>query len=295
MACLVSRDELNRHAAPASTWLVQTRTGEWTSRAVPNESLMVFVHPPRDGADVDYLFRLIRDYYGTCGGDLGTLNFGRSDVEVRGVVAEKTLEWIADAGTDIWSRSEMRLENFRSHLTYLIGVALANRRADGLVVGLAHVTLSSSVIDAAAWPLFWVWANGGPTGKAPPRTRVFAIKALQAMIRRRPGLVNGATLSAVEQLQRTVDDWDRLWPTYGQSDIQERAMFVAEANSLVAATATELAQQGLDVSELHPVVAPPPGPAVPWIPVLGAGAAALGALAVAVSVRDRRAGGRRRR
>jgi hypothetical protein len=258
--------------------------------------LPVPIAPPQSAADVAHLLAIVTDVYVTTCGTWGLASYvSGSKAGVRAAIAEQALAWVVAYGTDPWVRSEARLENFRGQLAPMVGRALGDRNAEGLVVGLSQVVLGSTVIDATAWPMLWVWANGGPTGKGSPRTRVFAMKALQALIARRRGIVTPAVLSQVEALQRTIDEWDRLWPTFGESDVQERALFVAEANSLVAATATELAQQGVDISELHPAAPPPRGEPFPYIPVLGAGVAAVLAIAAAIGIRDRRTPRRRRR
>lgn len=156
-----------------------------------------------------------------------------------------------------------------------------------VVYAAAQVVLESrtAALDAETWLPLWRWALGGPHGAAAVRTRVMAMKALQAIIRRgalRPAQVRAAAPMADVLRELVVGRAPSV-------QAAERPYFLAEADATVGAINFALAQAALAEGR-------PPGPdplttaaaqrhAWPWI---AAGVAAV-AVVGGVAYRRRRA------
>lgn len=134
-------------------------------------------------------------------------------------------------------------------------------------------TSKTSFFDAALWVPLWTWAVGGPAGGASVRTRVFAMKAIQAILARGtllPGQIRAAdSLAAV--LNNIVQTGAQAVPA------GEREFYRSEASATVGAAA-----QALVAAEMAAAAGlPMPGPtasvsAAPWVPIaLGVGAVGL--------------------
>jgi hypothetical protein len=131
----------------------------------------------------------------------------------------------------------------------------------------------TSFFDATLWVPLWTWAVGGPAGSASVRTRVFAMKAIQAILARGtllPGQIRAAdSLAAV--LNNIVQTGAPAVPA------NERDLYRSEASATVGAAA-----QALVAAEMAAAAGlPMPGPtasvsAAPWVPIaLGVGAVGL--------------------
>lgn len=152
------------------------------------------------------------------------------------------------------------------------------------VIGVAELAKATGAFDVVAWPLLWGWASNR---QAQPRTRVFAMQTIEAIINRGTIPPSPKMLAMVEELQRSVSDWETMWPTYSDEDKRERALTVAQANSTIATAATKLAEKGFDTSDLMPVSVPPTPSRVPWVPILGVGVGSVGLVILALAVRSR--------
>lgn len=133
----------------------------------------------------------------------------------------------------------------------------------------------TAVFDAALWVPLWAWAVGGPAGGASVRTRVFCMKAIQAILARGtllPGQIRAAdSLAAV--LLNIVQTGATTVP------VNERDLYRSEASATVGAAAQALVAAEAAVAAGAPL--PGPGPAtpsvpVPWVPIaLGVGGVGL--------------------
>jgi hypothetical protein len=143
------------------------------------------------------------------------------------------------------------------------------RQYDTEVVAAATDVVRESktpVFDGATWIPLWGWALGGAQGQASVRTRVFAMKAIQAILRRRallPGQIRAAdSMAAV--LRQLVEARAPTIP------VAERDLFLSEA----AATVGAVAQAQIEVEGGGWTPPPPAAPA--WLlPSLAAGAGLL--------------------
>lgn len=163
---------------------------------------------------------------------------------------------------------------------------------DSVVAAATGIIDAVPTFDRAVWLPLWGWALGGPAAKATVRTRVFAMKALQTILRRGglfPAEVRAADPMA-EVLRQLVVARAPSVPA------NEREFYLAEAQALVGAiaaanAAAALAETQAPGTPIPPVdasgVKPPPTMIPTWVPIAGAVAAAIGA--VAVALRHRRA------
>lgn len=151
---------------------------------------------------------------------------------------------------------------------------------EDIVTALNEIILVNPVIDRVAWPWLWVWASGGPDGKALFRTRVFALKGLGAIVRR--GTVT-PTQATVLNLQKLAESVALAGPPGSYQEQRERQLFAGEAAAVVGDVASSLAVSAITVPPalLDPNAYLPPGTTPPWpvwVPVAGA-AGALSLLA----------------
>lgn len=162
----------------------------------------------------------------------------------------------------------------------------ANAKETEVVYAAAQVVLDARtpVLDAATWLPVWRWALGGPNGSASVRTRVMAMKAIQAIIRRgvlMPRQVLAAATMA-DVLQQLVAGRA---PSVAAG---ERAFFLSEADATVGAVNFALTQAAL--AEGKPPAWRPPSPAVRvgwWVVgVAAAAAVTVGGAAIAVHRRS---------
>lgn len=160
---------------------------------------------------------------------------------------------------------------------------------DAVVAAATEIVDAIPLFDRATWLPLWGWALGGPAAKAAIRTRVFAMKSLQTILRRGglfPAEVRAADPMA-EVLRQLVVQRAPSVPA------NERELYLAEAQALVGAIAAANAAAALTETNtpIPPVdasgVRPPPAEIPVWVPVGGAVAAAIGL--VALAVRRRRA------
>jgi hypothetical protein len=155
------------------------------------------------------------------------------------------------------------------------------------VYAAAQVVLDSkdSSLDALTWLLLWQWAVGGPNGNASPRTRVLAMKAIQAVLRRKallPGQIRAANSLAAVLQQLVV-------ARAPQVSAAERDWFLSEADATVGAVAS--AQFEVESAGYFPDVNTPALPAAvmpSWIPVAAAAGASLALVGGAVLIAARR-------
>lgn len=162
-------------------------------------------------------------------------------------------------------------------------------RETEVVYAAAQIVLDArtSSLDAATWLPLWRWALGGPNGNASVRTRVMAMKAIQAVIRRGALLPRQVLAAATmaDVLQQLVAGRA---PSVAAA---ERAFFLSEADATVGAVNFALTQAAL--AEGKPPAWRPPLSSVAsrrvawWI----AGAAAVAATAVGGVAVYRRAHG----
>lgn len=175
-------------------------------------------------------------------------------------------------------------------LTSLVPNALAKpyvwtryrQNAETLVAGAAAIVRATRVADYAAWPQLWAWSADG---RSRPQTRFATLQALEAILDRGTVAVTAQTASFLEKIADELSVWETLWPTYSAEERSMRATVVAQANSTIATAVRKLADKGIDV-EIAPISVPAAGPRVPWVPLLGAGAGAVGIVIVAVLARD---------
>lgn len=158
---------------------------------------------------------------------------------------------------------------------------------DSVVAAATEIVDATPLFDRAAWLPLWGWALGGPAAKAAIRTRVFAMKSLQTILRRGglfPAEVRAADPMA-EVLRQLVVARAPSVPA------NEREFYLAEAQALVgsiaaanvAAAMIEAQSPGAPI----PPVRPPAGAIPIWVPIAGAVAAAAGL--VGLAFRRRRA------
>jgi hypothetical protein len=147
---------------------------------------------------------------------------------------------------------------------------------EDIVVALCEIILIYPGLDLVAWPWLWVWAYGGPDGNAEVRTRVFALKALGAIVGRGRVDINEKALASIEKLASSVN---RLSSPRSYREQQERQLFASEATALVGVLAAKLAEKSLNVPGVLldprafvPPGTPPPGTLPIWF--IPAGAAA---------------------
>lgn len=162
-------------------------------------------------------------------------------------------------------------------------------RETEVVAAAANLVLKSNTgtFDSAVWLPLWGWANGGAYGNASVRTRVFAMKALQAILRRDrllPGQVRAADTAAAI-LQQLVAGRAPSIP------VTERELFLSEAAALVGAVASAMINDEMSASNGGlPAPAPPATPVWVWPTVAaGAGLLAVGGAVLVVATRRRAA------
>ena len=157
---------------------------------------------------------------------------------------------------------------------------------DSVVAAATEIVDATPMFDRAAWLPLWGWALGGPAAKAAIRTRVFAMKSLQTILRRGglfPAEVRAADPMA-EVLRQLVVARAPSVPA------NERELYLAEAQALVGSIAAANAAAALVETQspgapVPPVdasgVRPPPGAIPIWVPIAGAVAAAAGLVGLA--------------
>ncbi len=122
------------------------------------------------------------------------------------------------------------------------GSKLGSRETE-VVYAAAQVVRDSRTpaLDAATWLPLWRWALGGPNGGASVRTRVAAMKAIQAVIRRGALLPRQllAASAMADVLQQLVTGRA---PSVAAA---ERAFFLSEADATVGAVNFALTQAAL--------------------------------------------------
>lgn len=151
----------------------------------------------------------------------------------------------------------------------------------------------TAALDASMWIPLWGWAVGGPNGNAAIRTRVGAMKAIQAILRRKSLMVG--QIKAADSLAAVL----RGLVTSGAVNVSsaERDLYISEAQATVGAAAAALIQAYADASVgIPPVDKDKPQSWVPsWIvaywPIAAAVSAALvaGTATVATITRRRHA------
>ncbi len=145
------------------------------------------------------------------------------------------------------------------------GSQLGNREAE-VVYAAAHVVYQSrdASLDAMAWIPLWQWAVGGPVGAAPVRTRVMAMQAIQAIIRRQRLLP--AQLRAADSLAAVLRGL--VLARAPSINPAERDLYLSEADATVGAVAAALAKAELDAAQSRlPPGAPLPDGTWPTQPV----------------------------
>lgn len=131
-------------------------------------------------------------------------------------------------------------------------------------------TSKTSFFDAALWVPLWTWAVGGPNGGASARTRSFAMKALEAILRR--GTLFPAQIRAADSLAAVLNNIVQTGAT--TLSMSERELYRAEATALLGEVQAALYR--LEVTGLAPAPSLPPPAAVPWsLIALGVGATGL--------------------
>lgn len=146
-------------------------------------------------------------------------------------------------------------------------------RMTEVVAAAAEVvrTSKTAFFDAALWVPLWAWAVGGPDGGASARTRSFAMKALEAILRR--GTLFPAQIRAADSLAAVLNN---IVQTGARAlSMSERELYRAEATALLGEVQAALYR--LEVAGLAPVPTPVASqPTVPWVPItLGVSAVGL--------------------
>jgi hypothetical protein len=269
--------------------------------------------PARDDGKLDLTLQLLNAYYDKPS-DFGPRRCGWSDVSAAGthpikypLVRAFMLRGLVNP-PDGPSASYFRTRKIPAHLAKILGgIAVkiftdpvkSTTQHEDIIVALAEVTLETDVLDVIVWPWFWVWAQGGPSGDALFRTRVFALKALMAIVGRGRVPVNTQTIHRIEALARSVTD-ER--PPASYQEEKERQLFASDAAALAAGVAARLAAQDLqippgftDPASFTPPGTRPPGTwiAPPWVPLAGAISAGVLVVAGALTLAKKRSSQKR--
>lgn len=271
--------------------------------------------PARDDQKLDLTLQLLDGYYNQPS-DFGPRRCGWSDIEAPGthpikypLVRAFMLRGLVNP-PDGTAASYFRTRKIPAHLSKILnGLAVKifmdpsvpssqRRQHEDIIVALAEIVLMTDVLDIVTWPWWWVWANGGPRGDALFRTRVFALKALIAIVGRGRVPVGRDVIAKVEALSRSVTD-ER--PPASYQEEKERQLFASDAAALAAGVAAKLAAQDLvippgftDPTSFTPPGTRPPGTWImpPWVPVAGAASAGVLLIASVLAFAKRRPPGR---
>lgn len=139
---------------------------------------------------------------------------------------------------------------------------------------------TTPVFDAATWLPLWGWAIGGPDGGASLRTRSFAMKALEAILRR--GTLSAAQIRSANTLATVLNNVVASG-TAGVS-AAERALYRSEATAVLgevqaALSRLEMAALTVPAADTSSLPTPPPASSKPWptwVPIaVGIGAVGL--------------------
>lgn len=157
---------------------------------------------------------------------------------------------------------------------------------NAVIAAAAQVVWSArtATLDAATWLPLWRWALGGPDGNAAPRTRVLAMQALEAILRR-------GTLTPQQILMASslADVLQQLVAQRAQAiSAAERGFFLSEASALVAEV-TIARQRAVAAMPTAAIV--PSAPLPSWVSWFAAAAVAAAAVGGAVAFRRRFARG----
>lgn len=154
---------------------------------------------------------------------------------------------------------------------------------EDIVVAIAEIILVSPMLDIVAWPWLWVWASS-ETAKA--RTRVFALKALGAIVGRGTIPPSRATIAQMESLVESISN---LPPPKSYQQEREQRLLASDAAFVIGTLAAKLHERSIEVP---PEIANfrPPGPPPPpaWMIVTGALSTAAAAVGAALLLRRRR-------
>lgn len=161
---------------------------------------------------------------------------------------------------------------------------------DSVVAAATEIIDQTSLFDRIAWLPLWGWALGGPAASAAIRTRVFAMKSLQTILRRGglfPAEVRAADPMA-EVLRRLVT------ARAPNLSANERDWYLAEAQALVgtiasANTAASMTEANTPIPGVTSAGGAPmhPGHVPVWVPIAGAAATVAGLVTLAVRRRRR--------
>lgn len=161
---------------------------------------------------------------------------------------------------------------------------------EDVVVALTEIILVSPMLDFVAWPWLWVWASS-PTAKV--RTRVFALKAIGAIVGR--GTVR-ASSATIRQMETLVESIQAMPPPTSYQQEREQRLLASDAAFVIGTLAAKLQEQSIELPASIENFQPPPPVAPPaWIVVGGAAsvtAVVLGAVLLLRPSRSRLRGTR---
>lgn len=250
------------------------------------------VRRPQNAVEASVVVWLLSLYYGgereslrLCPGAQGLYHTaGRADA------LEKLAKYLASNRRNPVALDAVTVGMLQRVLTKVFEDPSAGRaygKDDSVVAAATEIVDATPIFDRALWLPLWGWALGGPAASAAIRTRVFAMKALQSILRR--GGLFPAEVRAADPMAEVL----RQLVTARVPNVatNERELYLAEAQALVGAIAGANAAAAMtEANTPIPGVAPggsQPGQIPVWMPIVGAVAAVAGL--VALAVRRRRA------
>lgn len=169
---------------------------------------------------------------------------------------------------------------------------------EDVVVALCEIILVTPLLDVVAWPWLWTWAAGAVASTAggslvsslrpKARTRVFALKAIGAIVGRGTVRASAGVIASMEQLVASIE---MLPPPTSFQEEREQWLLISDATFVIGTLAAKLQEQSISVPGDLINYQPPPRPWPVWVPVVGALSAAATFVGATLLLRPSRAAG----